>query len=433
MLLACICLHSDPGKSRSEQHIKFSGWENKLGLCSGHLHQYYSISSEDVKVNFNARYVNGNRRKDGMKIAHQNLGSGFLINRMNEVETVVAAYRPHVFRISETRVKDIHDMEDIQLDGYNVFLSQTLKNPQLRTSRVAVYVNKDIKVKEHKDLMSDKFSSVWLEVGLPRKRKFLICNVYREWQYLAQGDTDSASPEAQLTRWKIFVDQWERAMSENKEIHVTGDMNIDFLKWDRPAQPTNSTQTEIRPLVYELSDKIYPHGFVQLVSEATRAWAGQQPSGLDHYYTNKPSKLSEVEVFKNGSSDHKLVFTTRYTKAQISKPRIVRKRSYKNFDPVQFFRRLRAVSWWELYQCTDVNTAVSIPTRNLTVLLDEMAPIKSIQIRTKYAPWLSQSTKEKMRERDWAQKAATESRLKSDWNTVSNKLKIEKQHWNRDR
>ena len=169
-------------------------------------------------------------------------------------------------------------------------------------------------------------------------------------------------------------------------------MNIHCLKWDRPVQPTNSTQTKIRPLGYGLSDKIYPHGFVQLVSEATRAWAGQQPSGLDHYYTNKPSKLSEVKVFQNGSSDHKLVFTTRYTKAQISKPRIVRKRSYKNFDPVQFLSRLRSVSWWELYQCTDVNTAVSILTRNLTVLLDEMAPIKSIQIRTKYAPWLSQST-----------------------------------------
>ena len=146
--------------------------------------------------------------------------------------------------------------------------------------------------------MSDKFSSVWLEVGLPHKRKFLICNLYRDWQYLAQENNASASSEAQLSRWKIFLNQWERATAENKEIHVTGDCNIDFLKWDQPAQPTNCTQESIRPLVHELFDKIYPHGFVQLVSVATRQWSGQQPFGLDHYYTTNQAKFRKYKCIQ---------------------------------------------------------------------------------------------------------------------------------------
>ena len=62
-----------------------------------------------------------------------------------------------------------------------------------------------------------------------------------------------------------------------------------------------------------------------------------------------------------------------------------------------------------------------------------MAPIKSIQIRTKYAPWLSDQTKSIMKERDRAQKYAQQTNNYEDWrkyknlrNTVNNKLKYEK-------
>ena len=98
------------------------------------------------------------------------------------------------------------------------------------------------------------------------------------------------------------------------------------------------------------------------------------------------------------------------------------------------------MSWWDVYQCEDVNTSVEILSNKLTKLLDEMAPIKSIQIRAKYAPWLSANTKELMRERNWAQQVAGESGLKSDWdkykhlrNSVTNRLRIEKKHWHRDK
>ena len=48
-------------------------------------------------------------------------------------------------------------------------------------SSVTVYTQKDFVVKERLGLMNDTFSSVWLEVGLPRQKKILICNLYCEW------------------------------------------------------------------------------------------------------------------------------------------------------------------------------------------------------------------------------------------------------------
>ena len=38
------------------------------------------------------------------------------------------------------------------------------------------------------------------------------------------------SYDAQLERWIIFIEQWERAIIEGKEVILIGDMNIDHLK-----------------------------------------------------------------------------------------------------------------------------------------------------------------------------------------------------------
>ena len=159
----------------------------------------------------------------------------------------------------------------------------------LKTSRCAVSVHKDVVVKERRDLMNDTFTSVWLELGLPNQKKILVCNFYREWQYMHQGaDNSSLTIPAQLARWISFLEQWEVAIMEEKEVHVLGDANIDFLKWRDTRQPGDQDARRLHQLIVQLFDRIIPHGFAQLVTGPTRIQRGQEPSGLDHYYTNKP-------------------------------------------------------------------------------------------------------------------------------------------------
>ena len=114
--------------------------------------------------------------------------------------------------------------------------------------------------------------------------------------------------------------------------------------------PANSQSVWLRPLVKQLFDQIIPHGFVQMVSVFTRSWPNQAPSRLDHFWTNRPEKLSEVHAHWDGGSDHKIIFATRYNTAQISKPRLVRKKSYKIVDPVLFINEIRKISWWGVFR-----------------------------------------------------------------------------------
>ena len=101
-----------------------------------------------------------------------------------------------------------------------------------------------------------------------------------------------------------------------------------------------------------------------------------------------------------------LIFAVRYSSSIRSRPSYIRKRSFKNFIPSDFIAAIQQVSWLDLYLCSDVDRAVRLLSDKITFILDEMAPMKTVQIRTNYNPWLSQLTKDLMEERDRRQKLA---------------------------
>jgi hypothetical protein len=173
-----------------------------------------------------------------------------------------------------------------------------------------------------------------------------------------------------------------------------------------------------------------------MVNTPTRAWPGQPQSGLDHLYTNRPSKLSSVYAEYTGGSDHKLIKVTRFAKSIRSNSRYVRKRCYKSFNEEDFRQKVRELSWYDLYLCHNLDQAVQLLTTKLTSLLDQVAPVRTIQTRTRYAPWLSKETKASMMTRDTAQKQAADTQHPDDWrlyknlrNTVTARMRSEKSAW----
>ena len=137
-----------------------------------------------------------------------------------------------------------------------------------------------------------------------------------------------------------------------------------------------------------------------------------------------------------GGSDHKLVKVTRYAKSLKRNVRYVKKRSFKNFRREDFQAAVRQLSWWDVYNCQDPNEAAKLLTDKLSVILDTLAPVKTIQVRNKYAPWLSQNTKELMKERNAAQETASKTRDLDDWrkykslrNQATSKMKQERMTW----
>ena len=67
-----------------------------------------------------------------------------------------------------------------------------------------------------------------------------------------------------------------------------------------------------------------------------------------------------------------------------------------------------------------------------------MAPVRTIQVRTKYAPWLSDNTKDLIKNRNEAHKIASETKSQDDYrlykslrNQATAKMRQEKKAWER--
>ena len=215
---------------------------------------------------------------------------------------------------------------------------------------------------------------------------------------------------------------------------------MNHLDWTKDDNTACNQTKKLRPLIDELFLRIFPHGVSQLVTTATRVAPHQPESGLDHFFTNTPSKLSPVQVITNGASDHKILLATRYATSLKRNVRYVTKRCFKNFNKEDFISAVRQINFWQIYNCNDVEIALQMLSGSLTTILDEMAPIRTIQIREKYAPWLSNDTKQKMAERDQAQQKAAQSKLAADWktykllrNNVNCILRTEKRNWQRNK
>ena len=394
------------------------------------------LSSEDR--NLYAKITNGNRaqRGHGIKLLHWNKGPSFLQNKHHEIETIIGGHTPHVLGLSEANLKADHNLSLVQHPDYELHTCPTLANPSLGVSRIVVYTHNSLVVKRRHDLEDDKISAIWLEAGLPRQKKIVICQAYREWQYLGQDDNISGTPASQLVRWLIFLEKWELALQEGKEVIVMMDANLDFLKWTRDDLPATDSTTRLKPLIDQLFSRIFPHGVAQLVHVPTRAWPGQPDSGLDHIYSNKVEKLSEVYTEFAGGSDHKVIKVTRYAKSLKKSIRYVRKRVYKNFKDDEFCQAVHQLSWWNLYICENPSEAAQLLTSKLAGILDTMAPVKTIQVRTKYAAWLSEDTKKLIKVRNEAHSTAMRSGCQDDWrayknmrNSATTRMQSEKRVW----
>ena len=389
-----------------------------------------------------SRSTNSNRKNRGIKISHWNKGGSFLINKMPEIKNIIGKYKPHIFGVSEANLLDVHDPTLAAVPDYKLHICPTIGNPSLKTIRVVVYTHKDIVAKLRPDLMCDKYSSIWLEVGLPKHKKFLVCQTYREWQYTNQKDdkTSSSIPE-QLTRWLLFLDQWERALDTDMEVHCLGDMNLNHCNWTETNLSRSNQSHKLRDLISVLFTRIMTtRGVSQHITGPTRHFPGQVSSGLDPYFTNRPDKLSQVQKHSCGGSDHMMITGTRSSRSFRSSPRYIRKRSYKEFDPQVFLSAVQTISWLDLYLCEDVEKAVEIFTKNITDILDIMAPMKTFQVRANYAPFLSKETRDLMKARDELHKLASETKTKEDWNSykkirnlINNRLKYEESFWKKSR
>ena len=78
---------------------------------------------------------------------------------MPEFEAAVARVKPTIFCVSKSNLRSSVDHNEVQIIGYKLISSKTIKNPPLDMSRVIVYLNNEVRGKVRP---RGRFNGLWI-------------------------------------------------------------------------------------------------------------------------------------------------------------------------------------------------------------------------------------------------------------------------------
>ena len=122
---------------------------------------------------------------------------------------------------------------------------------------------------------------------------------------------------------------------------------------------------------------------------------------IDHILCNDKEKVVQQGSICIGLSDHNLIYCTRkVSKIPINRHNTIKIRSLKNYCHEDFTSKLENVDWSSVLCSEDVNENWSTFTNVFTDILNTVAPVKEIRLKTRTEPWINSEILELIHERD---------------------------------
>ena len=131
-------------------------------------------------------------------------------------------------------------------------------------------------------------------------------------------------------------------------------------------------------------------------------------------------RFIEAGVIDCSVSDHDIIFADLRLKASRPKVTYVKTRSFKNYNPDVFQYDMSFAPWSVLEIFDDVDDKSHAFDLLLNEILDHHAPIRSIKVRGKPNPCITEETRELMKSRNYWRKRARRTDNPADWSTYKN-------------
>ena len=304
--------------------------------------------------------------------------------------------------IRKSKLTTSEAMSKLYIEGYKLILPLSWQQHGL--ARVILYVKESINVGVIRLSNSDSdLATISVEISKGNEKKTNINIFYREFTGGVTGFSDS---NAQKDRLERQINHWKSLFRSGRDVVIQGDSNLCETQW------TNESY-QFRDLVKLMDDFLLETSSFQLVKEYTRSQLVAnviQRSIIDHCYTQAPEKVIGPFIETVGNSDHLGVRITKTCKNNHEKPQVIRKRCYKRFNIEDFLTDVLHSDINSIITAqNDLETAAELFEYEFCAILDFHAPIKTIQIRNNYCPYLSEETKIEIANRNALKKAATKT------------------------
>ena len=328
-----------------------------------------------------------------LKICHVNKGNSLFKNKIPEIRNIIDEHSPDILCVSEANVVDdlniyAHDFSDYNFELNMMHMSYSI-------SRNIILIKRGISYHIRPDLENPITCTIWIELFLDKNKKILIMGGYRQWKLPAIVDPDNNKnkDKKQLQRLGLIIEKWEDALKEGKHTIVAMDDNI-----DTNINAKHNKIYKIENLAAMLRDHLEDKGLITHNNELTRFQQNQDPSCIDHLYSNCPRNISNVITHKNLFSDHSLISLIYNTKSKFYTPKFTNVRNFKLLSRERMLLFLdNSIELNKIFNYTDPEVIANIMQIELNAMINIIAPCKRIQIKKNYQGYLTESTREKIK------------------------------------
>lgn len=315
-----------------------------------------------------------------MKIAHLNVRT--LVGHFTDFKNTLLHYDFDVCTLNETRLDNSISSECLYIEGY--YLIRYDRNR--RGGGVAIYLKRSLKYNILKT--GGNIEQIWIQIS-NKNIDIIIGAIYRP-------------PELSYHNfWSDFEATYTEISPRSKNIVCLGDFNTDLLNDTYESEFVKNTLQGL--------------GLNQIIVEPTRI-VGNSATLLDYILLSNLNMLSESYVIQTDiNTDHELLQCDLHFCVPKQQPAFKTMRDFRNIQYEQFQCDLKSIPWRNIYDLNTIDEKISFINDNLLTLLDIHAPLKTIRITKKYAPWLNQNLKLMMKERDKLLARYKRTKSSKDW------------------
>ena len=321
----------------------------------------------------------------------------------------VSIYKTAFFNGKAKTITKVDDIEpeldgEINIDGYELVRSDRNRHG----GGVACYIRSDISFNVRGDFSSE-IENIFFDILLPKTKPILIGILYQPPEQSKFLDNLSTS----ISQTCSFNEQ---------EVYILGDLNINLINSQKHTPNGIKRYKEFCSL----------HGIEQLLTLPTRITKNSS-SLLDHVLTNSADRISQFGIVNVGLSDHQLIYCARkITRTSLNAHKYVKMRSLKYYSEDLYVKKLKEIDFPDYSNFKDINEAYSDFTGKVASVIDEIAPIKEVRVKSNSQDWFDAEINEEIERRDKLLAKFKKSRSHSD-NENYKKSRNKVQHMIKDK
>ena len=375
--------------------LPFNNVDLNYGLNSSITNSSFMNLNNNSQINFDNKNNYDCFAKKGLHFIHANVRSIF--HKMSDLKIIAKHTNAAVIGITETWLDSSYTDSCVSIDGYNLIR----RDRDGHAGGVCAYIREDLTFNIRQDLNNPDLEDLWFEILLKKSKPFYVGICYR---------TNNNN------KFLDCLDNTITKLRSDCDFLILGDINICLKK--------NKSK-----LCKDYMKLLRLFGCKQIIESPTRITESCS-SLLDHIITNNSDKIYQSGVLDIGLSDHLITFCSRkIIRGQIGKHNTIQIRSLKNYSVHLFLSKLRNVDWSIVTTCSDVNEAWYKFKTIFSSILDEVAPIKNVRIKTRTEPWINSMILELIWKRDRllheSNKNKHNKELRKEFNLIRNKVQRE--------